>query len=431
MKRPEDNWTERIRRKLDDFEVPADEKLWERIASDLPRRKKGMAVVWRAAVAAACAAILAGAYFLLSRPAQNPPAAASLPPKSGAPLLSENMNDTATDDSRPVAATTALPIITETGKTLLAESRPLAAESAKTAEGTETATATIPDPKDTLPAERRPEESPTRKFMERQSGHFLTASDAGRRTASGSRRGDAKWHVAVAATNRFGGDNSASASGFSPLINAPFLGFSPSYMTASPDVSENQTDEFGTVYRQMMANNTDRSTATEESCSFPVSYAVTFRYMITDRWGINAGISYSSATSERRSGSDGDYYVTKQKMQFVGIPISVSYTFLSSRYLTLYALAGGSVEKCVSATKKDILISGGAESEAARKQNIGKRPWQGALNAGVGAQFNITRNYGLFVEPEVVYDLSDKDALPLKRRDDWGFQLSAGFRVSY
>lgn len=425
MERPENNWTEHIRRKLDGFEVPADEKLWERIASDLPRRKKGMAVVWRAAAAAACAAILAGAYFLLSRPAQNPPAAADRP------LLSEDTNDTAssTDGSScPVAATTAPLFMTEADKTRLSEPRPCAAE---TEEAAETEATAMPFPQDTLPAERRPEESPAKKFMERQTGHSITASNAGRRTAAGNRRSGAKWYVAVAATNHFGGDNSASASGFSPLINTPFLGFSPSYMTASQDFPKNQTDEFGTVYRRLMANNTDRPTSTEETCSFPVSYALTFRYMITDRWGVNAGISYSSATSERRSGSDGDYYVTKQKMQFVGIPISVSYTFLSSRYLTLYALAGGSVEKCVSATKKDILISGGAESEAARKQNLGKRPWQGALNAGVGAQFNITRNYGVFVEPEVVCDLSDKEALPLKRRDDWGFQLSAGFRVSY
>ena len=86
----------------------------------------------------------------------------------------------------------------------------------------------------------------------------------------------------------------------------------------------------------------------------------------------------------------------------------MSYTFLSSRYVSLYALAGGQVEKCVKTTRKDFVVASGQEQKQATRHNtLDSRPWQGSVNAGVGAQLNITDRYGIFAEPQLVYDLSD------------------------
>ena len=84
-----------------------------------------------------------------------------------------------------------------------------------------------------------------------------------------------------------------------------------------------------------------------------------------------------------------------------GIPISVSYTFLDTRYLTLYALAGGSIEKCVAATQENAIVAAGNESDknTFKNEKIDSKPWQGSLNIGAGVQFNITDHYGLFAEP--------------------------------
>ena len=192
------------------------------------------------------------------------------------------------------------------------------------------------------------------------------------------------------------------------------------------------TSTFDATYLKATTNNIDEATATDDIVSFPVSYSASFRYMLTDHWGINAGISYAYATSERRSGSESDYYSSKIRMHYIGIPVTVSYTFLSSRYVSLYALAGGQVEKCVKTTRKDFVVASGQEQKQATRHNtLDSRPWQGSINAGVGAQLNITDRYGIFAEPQLVYDLSDDSASPMHRRNDFSFQLAVGLRLSY
>ena len=192
------------------------------------------------------------------------------------------------------------------------------------------------------------------------------------------------------------------------------------------------TSTFDATYLKATTNNIDEATATDDIVSFPVSYSASFRYMLTDHWGINAGISYAYATSERRSGSESDYYSSKIRMHYIGIPVTVSYTFLSSRYVSLYALAGGQVEKCVKTTRKDFVVASGQEQKQATRHNtLDSHPWQGSVNAGVGAQLNITDRYGIFAEPQFVYDLSDDSASPVHRRNDFSFQLAVGLRLSY
>ena len=65
----ENKWFDTVRRKLENYEEPTGDQLWERIAQDLPAKKSRKAVVVRiAAIASACAALFAGVFFLTSRP---------------------------------------------------------------------------------------------------------------------------------------------------------------------------------------------------------------------------------------------------------------------------------------------------------------------------------------------------------------------------
>lgn len=307
MKNDNDKWLESLRESLDGFEVEPRPGIWDSIERDAAaaRRRPTLTVVWRAVAAAACLALVVGAYFLMSNPDNG----------NVAPRVS--------------------PVITKT-KT----------SAAPASAGIVTPAELIADSHDHTP---RP----------RAEAVMAMTDDA-------------------------------------PLVSI------------------------------------DEATATDDIVSFPVSYSASFRYMLTDHWGINAGISYAYATSERRSGSESDYYSSKIRMHYIGIPVTVSYTFLSSRYVSLYALAGGQVEKCVKTTRKDFVVASGQEQKQATRHNtLDSRPWQGSVNAGVGAQLNITDRYGIFAEPQLVYDLSDDSASPVHRRNDFSFQLAVGLRLSY
>lgn len=229
----------------------------------------------------------------------------------------------------------------------------------------------------------------TREFLEAMPAASTAVSHksaANTPTAKRIDNGNRRWHIALAANNAFGQGSSASEGGFSPLYHIP----------AHSHMLSVGTSTFDATYLKATTNNIDEATATDDIVSFPVSYSASFRYMLTDHWGINAGISYAYATSERRSGSESDYYSSKIRMHYIGIPITVSYTFLSSRYVSLYALAGGQVEKCVKTTRKDFVVASGQEQKQATRHNtLDTRPWQGSINAGVGAQLNITDRYGI------------------------------------
>ena len=90
------------------------------------------------------------------------------------------------------------------------------------------------------------------------------------------------------------------------------------------------------------------------------------------------------------------------------------------------------MEKCVKTTRKDFVVASGQEQKQATRHNtLDTRPWQGSVNAGVGAQLNITDRYGIFAEPQLVYDLSDDSASPVHRRNNFSCQLAVGLRLSY
>ena len=396
MKNDNDKWLESLRESLDGFEVEPRPGIWDSIERDAAaaRRRPTLTVVWRAVAAAACLALVVGAYFLMSNPDNGNVAprvspvitkteTSATPASAGIVTPAELIADSHDHTSRPHAE--AVMAMTDDAPLVSIDEEPVCTVA----------------PADSV--EDRPRAT-TREFLEAMPAASTAVSHRS------------------AANNAFGQGSSASEGGFSPLYHIP----------AHSHMLSVGTSTFDATYLKATTNNIDEATATDDIVSFPVSYSASFRYMLTDHWGINAGISYAYATSERRSGSESDYYSSKIRMHYIGIPVTVSYTFLSSRYVSLYALAGGQVEKCVKTTRKDFVVASGQEQKQATRHNtLDTRPWQGSVNAGVGAQLNITDRYGIFAEPQLVYDLSDDSASPVHRRNDFSFQLAVGLRLSY
>ena len=448
----DDKWLESLREQVDGYEVAPSDDLWARIEGDLPkvseapaapvaRRLKPLTVVRRAVAVAACAAAVAGAYYLIPDNGSDTLSPSSSQMGGG---IAANTEKTvgATDENteaqqikasditgehRSIARADYSTPATSVEKITTVESRPSDVETSTTpAEQPKNESATeIKETKETTP-----QQGTTREFLESgntttgKSGSTTSSSQRNNQTTTTRKRKndvDSRWQVALAANGVYGQGSSSSANGFSPL-----------QMNSGGGLLMADRSAFGTTYAQATSQIIDEETETEDVVSFPVQYSVMLRYMITDHWGVNAGLSYTSATSERRSGTSRDFYVSKTKMHYVGIPVTFSYTFFDSRYITLYGLAGGTVEKCVDAKKTEtVTTSFNGQNSESRSERLDKRPWQGSLNAGAGLQFNITDRYGIFAEPQAVYDLSDDSDSPARRRSDWSFQLAVGLRLSY
>ena len=232
---------------------------------------------------------------------------------------------------------------------------------------------------------------------------------------------DRRWSIAMAVNNGFGNRNS-SVNGFAPINNA----YAVNKYSSRPD---RKMGHFNYVYSSVVANNIEEETKTEIEYDVPLTYAAMFRYHFNNHWAIDAGIQFSYLGASWHSGSNNSYYSSTQKLVLIGIPVGASFTFVDSRFFTMYALAGASVDKCVTGNIKRFAQSGRKHANTG-KRDLPEHPWQFSLNAGLGLQFNATDHIGIFAEPKATRFYDTAKELHI-RKHSTEFQLLVGLRLTY
>ena len=107
-----------------------------------------------------------------------------------------------------------------------------------------------------------------------------------------------------------------------------------------------------------------------------------------------------------------------QKLHYIGIPLRANWNFLNRDQVTLYVSGGGMVEKCV---------YGEIDSE---KETV--KPLQLSVSGAVGAQYNVSKKVGLYLEPGISYYFDDGSAVQTIRKENpFTFTMQAGIRLTY
>lgn len=142
----------------------------------------------------------------------------------------------------------------------------------------------------------------------------------------------------------------------------------------------------------------------------PVTVGVNIGKQLSDKWSIESGLNYTLLRSDAGN--------TQQKVQYVGIPLKVNYTYLDTKKVDLYLSGGGMLEKCISAKR-------GEESLSAK--NI-----QASLMASAGVQYKINKNVAVFAEPVLAYNFDNGSSVRTVRQEKpLNFNLLCGVRVMY
>ena len=169
----------------------------------------------------------------------------------------------------------------------------------------------------------------------------------------------------------------------------------------------------------------------EYSHRIPVKIGLSARYNI-GRFGFETGLDYSILTSDITTGEEGKTWSRgTQTLQYIGIPLNVSFNLLDKRYVTLYAAAGGELEKCVRGRiKADEHEDGKYLRTTDSRLTI--KPLQWSINASAGIQVNILRELGLYVEPGVVHHFGNGSEIRSSYTDrPTDFSLRFGLRYSF
>lgn len=148
----------------------------------------------------------------------------------------------------------------------------------------------------------------------------------------------------------------------------------------------------------------------------PLSLGISVRKELYKGFSVESGVTYTYLSSDVTF--EGSLDKLKQKLHYIGIPIRANWSFVNSKHFTAYISAGGSVEKCVYGKI-------GSENETVE-------PLQLSVTGAVGAQYNVNRRIGLYVEPGISYFFDDGSMIQTIRKENpCNFTLHAGIRLTY
>lgn len=148
----------------------------------------------------------------------------------------------------------------------------------------------------------------------------------------------------------------------------------------------------------------------------PISFALSLRKKLFDNFSVETGLVYTMLSSDVKQTTSSS--VLEQKIHYIGIPLRANWHFLDESRVALYLTLGGMVEKAVYAKL-------GSEK-------LDVNPLQCSLLGGVGAQFNMTKNVGLYAEPGVAYFFDDGSNIEtIRKKSPLNFNMQIGLRFSY
>ena len=417
-----EDWLKIIKERVDNYESPVPKDLWSSIERDLP--KKSLVTLYLKRTAAAIASIAAIAAIIITVRFAN----TNNPQKH----LISSAKTNIIDEAKKQSENKDIVIETQEVKENLAQNIinekqaniPVVSTYNPDSISDKPATANINSAiADNDKSANNGNNSRLKAIKEFNEAAKMTENHANGKDISlpAANNNDRRWSIAMAVNNGFGNRNS-SANGFAPINNA----YAVNKYSSRPD---QKMGHFNYVYSSVVANNIEEETKTEIEYDIPLTYAAMFRYHFNNHWAIDAGIQFSHLGASWHSGSNNSYYSSTQKLVLIGIPVGASFTFVDSRFFTMYALAGASVDKCVTGNIKRFAQSGRKHANTG-KRNLPEHPWQFSLNAGLGLQFNATDHIGIFAEPKATRFFDTAKELNI-RKHSTEFQLLVGLRLTY
>jgi len=182
-------------------------------------------------------------------------------------------------------------------------------------------------------------------------------------------------------------------------------------------------------------NSTPQTSVTETSSptfGIPVSAGLGVKINFTDRWALGVGINYSYLTSRfdgvytKDDGTSDCYSGIRNELHYIGIPVNVYYTFVSSDIVDVYTFAGGSIEKGLSNKYRMVSPETGT---LIHKEKIGGLQYSAGL--GLGVEFNLARHFSLYVDPSIRYYFNSGQPLSIRTRQPFLAQIDLGFRLNF
>lgn len=129
----------------------------------------------------------------------------------------------------------------------------------------------------------------------------------------------------------------------------------------------------------------------------PITFGLSMTKTINRNWNMETGLQYSLLKSEFILGED-DYYIQKrQKVQYLGIPLRLSYKWFGANRWTAYTSAGIILNIPLSGKTDEQYVTGTVVPYSDSWHFT--PPFQWTVGTGIGLQYNFANNWGVYLEP--------------------------------
>lgn len=139
----------------------------------------------------------------------------------------------------------------------------------------------------------------------------------------------------------------------------------------------------------------------------PISLALTVRYKQSRRFALETGVSYIRRISEfKTTTSDNFLYTQSQTTHYLGVPVKAVCNMATGKRWSLYGNLA--ITMGVPIHSQTYIVN--IRRSMAENLTVTNRPatWLWLPSAGLGIQYNITRNIGIYAEPSLQYHIQTR-----------------------
>lgn len=401
-----DDFDQRLRDRLEGVTEPAPD-VWEGISKGLARRRRKVVFRRFTVAAAAAAAVLALALLVFRGPRNDgqveaPARIAGTVEPAGTPVVAPA--EVPVPDIAPIEEQiAALPRQAVAAARVTKPAAPQApAAAGPTGETPVTVVPPVEEPAVQEPVPQEPAAVPAEETKTGDAQHLLTENDLPAdywTREESSRSSRSRTHTSQISI----------LSNLTTVASDGDLFYIPSASHASSQTGKGQAVS---DIEPISATNAPKFYA-------PLTFGVQVAFPLTDRLSIATGVNYSYLVSQfdilyKKVLYEGAY----NQLHYVGVPLALSWHFVQTPHLGVYASVAGAAEKCVA---QRYVFGSNVASEKVKGL-------QWSAKAGVGIEYWFIPHMGVYFDPSLIYFFDNRQPLSIRTQQPLQANFELGFR---
>lgn len=176
-------------------------------------------------------------------------------------------------------------------------------------------------------------------------------------------------------------------------------------------------------YSGMLLGYANEPLTVDAHHNMPIRGGLSVAYQLSSKWSVQMGLTYSYLASDITTTYINRTEETKQRLHYLGLPLTASYTVVGNEHWSAYLTAGGMAEK---------LVKGQRKNDATNSvSSVSEHRLQWSVKAAAGAAYRFTPQLSIYVEPGVSHYFDNHSGVVNVYKDrPTTFTLDMGVRVN-